>query len=258
MKSFNNAYADISIIQIILVFIIGIFLGAGIDVFFNIHIGIPFMEICLVLFIVFKIRKSKDSIQLQLKDLSNNFPIKTIIIIFILNVLFSIGIGILFDYLTPFVPVGLSGNSSVLDNTNLLVLIGSLFFAIIIAPIFEELVFRGFIFSKIASYSTISIGIIVSSILFGLMHGVEGFIGALVFGMCMCILYLKTSNILISMTVHFLNNLSYEVVNLLNLDNLNSILHIPESMVIIIAVIIIIISAYFLFTFIKREWGNLT
>mgnify|MGYP004450898787 FL=1 len=258
MKSFNNAYVDTSIIQIILVLIIGIVIGIVIDNIFNTTIWLEFTEICFVIFIVFKIRKSKDSIQMQVQNLSNNFPFKTVIILLILNLLFSIGVAIVLENLTPFIPFLGVSEGTIVDKTNLLFFLGSFLSTVILAPLAEELFFRGVLFSKISSYTTISIGIIISSILFGLLHGVDGFIGALVFGMCMCILFLKTSNILITMTVHFLNNLIASCLELANLDNLTIGINVPDIAVVLIAIIIVIISAYFLFIFIIGEWRSLT
>ena len=48
---------------------------------------------------------------------------------------------------------------------------------------------------------------VISSILFGILHIELAVVGAVIFGIANCILYLKYRNILIPMTVHFFNNL---------------------------------------------------
>ena len=41
--------------------------------------------------------------------------------------------------------------------------------------------------------------------MFGLFH--VGFVGAFAFGVAMCLLYIKTSTLIVPMAAHFLNNL---------------------------------------------------
>ena len=78
---------------------------------------------------------------------------------------------------------------------------------VITAPILEELLFRVVIFKRLSRIFDVYIGMIFSSILFGILHVELAVVGAIIFGIANCILYLKYRNILIPMTVHFLNNL---------------------------------------------------
>ncbi|MGM9535914.1 MAG: lysostaphin resistance A-like protein, partial [Intestinibacter sp.] len=75
------------------------------------------------------------------------------------------------------------------------------------APIVEELLFRVVFFKRLSRIFDVYVGIVISSILFGLLHVELAVVGAVIFGIANCILYLKYKNILIPMTVHFLNNL---------------------------------------------------
>ncbi len=79
---------------------------------------------------------------------------------------------------------------------------------VILAPIFEELVFRGIIFNEASKYKGGAFPIIISALLFGLAHMqpiqiVYAFIVGLIFGF----VYSKTHSLPIVMFLHMLNNL---------------------------------------------------
>ncbi len=77
----------------------------------------------------------------------------------------------------------------------------------IVAPIFEEVIYRGIILEQLnRRYGAIK-AIIISSLLFGLMHlnlhqGINGFFLGIVLGF----IYIKTNSLLLSMFLHFANN----------------------------------------------------
>lgn len=79
--------------------------------------------------------------------------------------------------------------------------------AIFIAPIFEEIVFRGYIAGTLRkSYGTIAAWI-VSSILFGLAHGIPSTILTATFsGLILCYCYLRHRSLVISIILHAMNN----------------------------------------------------
>lgn len=79
---------------------------------------------------------------------------------------------------------------------------------VILAPIVEELIFRGVVFNEVAKSKGGALPIIVSALLFGLAHGepvqiVYTFIGGLIFGF----VYSKTHSLPVVMFLHMLNNL---------------------------------------------------
>ena len=79
---------------------------------------------------------------------------------------------------------------------------------VILAPIFEEITYRGIIFDKLKNKITPGIAIIISSILFGFSHltlgnGIDGFI----FGIISGIIYLKFNNLKYNITIHSLMNI---------------------------------------------------
>ncbi len=92
--------------------------------------------------------------------------------------------------------------------------------AIIFAPIMEELIFRGVLFNRLKIRTGIIPAMIISSFIFAVGHEFGGITSAFLFGICMCTLYLKTDNILIPMSVHFLNNVVATVLSVIGLDAL--------------------------------------
>ena len=97
------------------------------------------------------------------------------------------------------------------------ILIFDVLATIIFAPITEELIFRGVLFNRLKIRTGIVPAILVSSLLFGLGHEFGGIISAFLFGICMCILYIKTDNILITIAAHFLNNMLFVLLEVFNI-----------------------------------------
>jgi len=83
----------------------------------------------------------------------------------------------------------------------------SLFLMYVIAtPILEELVFRGFIFRRIAQKHGVFIGLIVSSLIFGLFHWPR-LLSASFSGLVLTLVYLRNQSLITSMVAHAVANL---------------------------------------------------
>ncbi|WP_424354263.1 lysostaphin resistance A-like protein [Methanobacterium sp. MBAC-LM] len=78
------------------------------------------------------------------------------------------------------------------------------FIGVIIAPIVEEFLFRGFLLHRFTIKWGIRTAVLASSFIFGILHA--DILGAFLFGLVMCILYLKTVTILVPIFCHMLNN----------------------------------------------------
>lgn len=124
--------------------------------------------------------------------------------------------------------------------------------AIIFAPIVEELTFRGVLFNRLKIRTGVIPAMIISSILFAVGHDFGGITSAFVFGVCMCILYLKTDNILIPMSVHLINNIVATIMELTHLD-----IFMAQLPWVIPSLIITIIGTVFLFKYVIKECGKL-
>jgi membrane protease YdiL (CAAX protease family) len=80
-------------------------------------------------------------------------------------------------------------------------------FAVAIAPVFEEFVFRFFIYGVLRRYFGCLLGVILSALLFSAAHAhFPSFVPLFVLGGCFAIAYEWSGSILVSMTMHSLFN----------------------------------------------------
>jgi membrane protease YdiL (CAAX protease family) len=80
-------------------------------------------------------------------------------------------------------------------------------FAVAIAPIVEEFVFRFFIYGVLKRYVGCLLGVILSSLLFAVAHAhFPSFVPLFILGSCFAIAYEWSGSILVSMTMHSLFN----------------------------------------------------
>lgn len=77
----------------------------------------------------------------------------------------------------------------------------------LLAPLFEECFFRGIFFNRLRSFAGVRTGLIVSSLLFGLMHGLNiNALSAGVFGLLWALLYLRSGDLRPSIISHMTAN----------------------------------------------------
>lgn len=175
---------------------------------------------------------------------------KEIIYVFLINLFFAMlflalfsGLDIIIGFLDPTWETGFEFDYTSLTPVAFFIdALGT----IILAPLVEELVFRGVLLNRLKLRIGIIPAILVSSFLFGIGHEFEGMISAFLFGICMCILYLKTDNILIPITVHFINNL---VVTLLESTYIDMIMLefpwiIPTLIISVVSAVLLILYIY--------------
>ena len=185
--------------------------------------------------------------------LSQNFKqileVKTrneILYVFAINLLFAFlftcivsGIDLLIGFYNPNWVTGFD-----IDNVDIAggVLFLDIIASVIFAPVLEELVFRGVLFNRLKIRIGIIPAMLLSSFLFAIGHNFGGITSAFLFGICMCILYMKTDNILVPMSVHFLNNV---VATLLEFTQIDYIIGqmpwlIPATIITLIATVLLI------------------
>jgi len=79
---------------------------------------------------------------------------------------------------------------------------------VVIAPVLEEIMFRGIMFTALTSRWRVWLAAIVSSLAFAFLHGqVNVGIYTFIFGLLLCWLYRKSRSIVPGIILHFLNNL---------------------------------------------------
>jgi membrane protease YdiL (CAAX protease family) len=83
----------------------------------------------------------------------------------------------------------------------------ALFGLVLLPPIIEETIFRGFIFPAISKRTGVIWGAILSSLLFGAFHGQANvFVYTTILGLLLCFMYVRTKSIIPGMVLHMLNN----------------------------------------------------
>ena len=224
VKDFNVRLRTIRLWELIAAIIIAFFLTGLTCNYFNIDSGeagyILFFCYLMIFFIIATLgtRGFTEDIHDVFK-LSNLFKVVMIVIpnivlaLFIQNYL--AGFDAMFNYI-GFLTIPLS--DVVYEASNPLLFIFEFFIAVILAPISEELFFRGVLFNRLKIRKGVIFALIASSVFFGLCHfnyadHLAHIIYTCLFGMCLCILYLRTDNLLINMFAHaFYNFLSYLIV----------------------------------------------
>ena len=223
---FNVRLRTIRIRELIIALAIGFFLSVVIATAFpsigqdeNLSLA-PFLLV-IIIFFAWSLRGTK--------GLGNNFSKlfesenrKEILYIFLLNILFAFIVMAFFSSLDLIANFLNPGNVPMLDMTpeyvDPITFLFDALSSIIFAPIFEELIFRGVLFNRLKIRIGILGAMLISSGIFAIGHEFGGILSAFLFGMCMCVIYLKTDNILMTMSVHFINNLVAVILEAGGLD----------------------------------------
>ncbi|QSJ16955.1 CPBP family intramembrane metalloprotease [Nostoc sp. UHCC 0702] len=88
---------------------------------------------------------------------------------------------------------------------------------VVFAPLAEEFLFRGIILQRWAAKWGIRTALVVSSLLFGILH--LNVLGLSIFGLVMGVLYIKTRTLLVPIACHALNNLVAVSMGLLSTES---------------------------------------
>ena len=120
--------------------------------------------------------------------------------------------------------------------------------AVVMAPIFEEIIFRGIIQKGLMNKGVNPTkSIWIASICFGLIHGNPWqFVGAVLLGYVLGVVYYKTKSLLLPMLLHGFNNLvSTILVTLFKTESFAETFHIPEWSVLAIGIVLFGVFYYF-------------
>ena len=177
------------------------------------------IDFSFIFFLFYQFGVNLTKIQNLINDYLRKINIKEIINVVFTQIVISLGTTLLILGFICFINIDTANSlnnagDDVFTNT-----IASFILTVISAPILEELFFRVVLFKRISKFFNVYIGMILSSILFGVLHMELAIVGAIIFGLANCILYLKYRNILIPMTVHFLNNFLVSIPTFLSNDS---------------------------------------
>lgn len=163
----------------------------------------------LTYWIVFLIRKKKFAQEVKLRKI----PVKGILAVLLMGVTFNIVISTLLATI-PFPDAWMETyqqNSSVLTGGNEVI---SFLATVFMAPVLEEIVFRGLIYDRLKKGMPAVVAAIISSLAFGLMHGtIIWMMYAFVLGVVLVIVFERFHSLLANMFLHFGFNLTGMCLN---------------------------------------------
>ena len=264
-----NDYLDkLSIIKVLSFFLLIMLVLTLIPMIFKFDLGsLSFkfiLYLIMVLFFVYNFKKidstenRDDSFVLALKnDFSSIFEVANIFqisFIVIANILF---VSAIYFLLTYFGSLSIISFDSPLfgdfESVGFGVLLLYFLTIDILSPIIEETLFRGIFLRRFnKGLNNITLAILISSILFGICHAFGGILGAILFGICVSLLYIKSRNILVPIFAHFLNNIISFLLALCGIENFIQ----GSSIVIILIIALAIVSNFILFKAIIKEWPD--
>lgn len=174
----------------------------------------------VLVWFMLKLRKVSYDVKNGINDLKMDLNIKDIMFSIVINITVSIGFVIIAVYalksISPSFMNGLLEELNRSDSNSLYSIIINGITASFIAPIVEELIFRGVILNRLKIKMGIKKAVIISSILFGMIHYELGILSAIIFGICMSLIYLKTRNIFATIAIHIINNFMVFVVQVIS------------------------------------------
>ena len=218
-------FNEVKIIPSILVYLLmnfGIIFAVSIvdnSILNNTNIIQLFIDCLFILYLFFKFRVNLRKLNNLIHDFIEKINIKEIINVVFTQILVSLGTTLLMLAIICFIDLDMA--NSLNNSSDDLFTSTVVFFilTVITAPILEELLFRVVFFKRLSRVFDVYVGMIASSIIFGILHVELAVVGAIIFGIANCILYLKYRNILIPMTVHFLNNFLVSIPTFLSSDS---------------------------------------
>nr|WP_246231740.1 type II CAAX endopeptidase family protein [Sporosarcina jiandibaonis] len=189
------------------VFLFFLLLFTGVDIeFVSAAFGLVFYALVPVVFFGYHFRKHDISIRRIIYTNGVLRWVPSIFVIVIVSIAFSLSAFWLYLYLLspilPFVVDFLLAETPMPESGMYLII--EIVMITILAPIVEEFFFRGVILQRLIKKTSVWGGILISSILFGILHA--DIIGAFLFGVITALLVIRTGNLLIPILLHMLNN----------------------------------------------------
>lgn len=183
-------------------------------------ISMLLIDMITLFILLVMIRPSKEYIKNLFKDYKKCLNIKEIIGRYINSSVINIGLSYLL--IGAFILINVNIANEILNTSsaqdilyNGSIIINSISI-VVIAPILEEIIYRKVIFKRLYKKTNVVIGIILSSVIFGLGHASDSIVFAILFGVILCILYEKYNNILIPISLHFVNNVMSTILLLIS------------------------------------------
>jgi hypothetical protein len=232
MKAINKPTIK-TLIQVIIILLcditaygIFVFLFGALPQFFN--IGLSKTYLCVILALVFLMKIPiilffARKYNLNLKNEKYTIKLSEFSVLIIISCLVSFYFGPIFHDPSAFFMGMTKGDITiqVLSFTGFDAEIAIFWISgLLFAPILEELLFRGLIFNQLKKSFSIRNAILISSLLFALMHLDFTFMGLSYFlwGILLCISYYKTGSLFVPMVLHSLINILFNVTKVQTIE----------------------------------------
>ena len=199
----------------------------------------PAITTCFVTYYLVKRYQKKFELTIPLK-ISDDFKF----IQYLKFVVMALGAAWLTSLVIGFIMNSLSGivifeTPDFSTKDNFIVNICLIIYAVIVAPISEELIFRGLILGKLKQYGDVFASIIVS-LLFALIHGnLPQSIPTFIVSLFLCWVTLQSNSIIPAISIHMINNAVAQLGDINN-EVFQLVINILIVIIIIIAVVLIV------------------
>ena len=199
----------------------------------------PAITTCFVTYYLVKRYQKKFELTIPLK-ISDDFKF----IQYLKFVLMALGAAWLTSLIMGFIMNSLSGivifeTPDFSTKDSFIVNICLIIYAVIVAPISEELIFRGLILGKLKQYGNVFTSIIVS-LLFALIHGnLPQSIPTFIVSLFLCWVTLQSNSIIPAISIHMINNAVAQLGDINN-EVFQLVINVLIVIIIIIAVVLIV------------------
>ncbi|SHK45752.1 CAAX protease self-immunity [Clostridium cavendishii DSM 21758] len=216
-------------------------------------------NLTIVIFVGIYYYKNKGDNKINFKFIKESGTKKEFILLTVFNLIFAFASVFLLQgiihYVKPEMLKELLQESPIKSDS----IIMAILVACIMAPVVEELVFRGIIFTRLRFRFNTTAAILISSLIFGLLHISLSIVHAFILGVTFCVIFKKYNNIFLNMILHSVYNFLATVVGgVLGLSFLNfDILTASDTSInicIAISLVLVILSGIYLFKFCKENW----
>ncbi|MBS1571880.1 MAG: CPBP family intramembrane metalloprotease [Bacteroidetes bacterium] len=257
-QKFRMGWSEVSALfvgYIVAQIIVGI-IAMGLTMYFgkNILTSAWFMTIAYMVSMLFPIAAFYLLI-LKPKKISFNFSLKNSnITIYILSFAMMFGMMLVSEFLVSKIPISgpffgtlYESFSKQMEEISLSPM-AMVVMTVILAPILEEIVFRGIILKGMLNKGVNpKKAIFISALVFGVIHGYPWqLVGAFFLGLVLGLVYEKTNSLLIPILLHAFNNgLASIFETNFQVESFSQLFHISEIILLAIGLVIIIITAYF-------------
>lgn len=218
------------------------------------------IDLILAIFIAIYYYKKKGENKVSFEFIKERENKKELALLILFNIIFAFASvcliqGIIY-YVKPQILKSILDESPI-SSDNIFIIILS---ACIRAPLSEEFMFRGIIFTRLRFRFNNTAAVLISSLIFGLGHISLSKVDAFILGITFCLVFKKYNNIFLNVILHSVYNFlaiiigSIMEISFLNFDILTaSDNSIKLSMV--ISIVFILLSGIYLFKFCMRNWN---